>query len=165
MAKLFLLIMFNEYSELMAEILFYHLTESTLEEALPGLVERSIRRGWRVTIQSISRECLDVIDNLLWTCSDISFLAHSFDDDAMAADQPILLTLNDNNHNNSTVRFLIEGADLSDLSAYERLVVMFDGHNQEQLEKARQQWKIFKMGDHQLTYWQQNADRRWERKA
>lgn len=26
----------------MAEILFYHLTESTLDEALPGLVERSL---------------------------------------------------------------------------------------------------------------------------
>ena len=31
----------------MAEILFYHLTESTLEEALPGLLEKSVERGWQ----------------------------------------------------------------------------------------------------------------------
>ncbi len=149
----------------MAEILFYHLTESTLDEALPGLVERSLGRGWRVTIQGVDQERLEVIDNLLWTCSDVSFLAHGFEDDPLAADQPILLTLSEGNQNNSTVRFLVEGAELNDVSAYERLVVMFDGHNQQQLEKARQQWKNFKTGDHQLTYWQQNADKRWERKA
>lgn len=149
----------------MAEILFYHLTESTLEEALPGLVERSLGRGWRVTIQGISQERMDVIDNLLWTCSDVSFLAHGFVDDPAASEQPVLLTLDDQNANNSTVRFLVEGAELEDISAYERLVVMFDGHNQQQLDKARGQWKLFKEGDHQLTYWQQNNDKRWERKA
>ncbi|MGU3574853.1 DNA polymerase III subunit chi [Brucellaceae bacterium C25G] len=149
----------------MAEILFYHLTESTLDEALPGLIERSVDRGWRVTIQGISQERLETIDNLLWTASDVSFLAHSFDDDPLVADQPIVLTLSEDNHNRSSVRFLVEGAELSDASTYERLVVMFDGHNQTQLEKAREQWKNFKTGDHQLTYWQQNADKRWERKA
>lgn len=149
----------------MAEILFYHLTETTLDEALPGLVERSLGRGWRVSIQGTVQERLDKIDKLLWACSDVSFLAHGFEDDPAAADQPVLLTLTDNNLNNSTVRFLVEGAELADLSPYQRLVVMFDGHNQLQLEKARQQWKIFKAGNHQLTYWQQNADKRWERKA
>ena len=37
----------------MADILFYHLTESTLEEALPGLLERSVERGWRAVVQPI----------------------------------------------------------------------------------------------------------------
>jgi DNA polymerase-3 subunit chi len=149
----------------MAEILFYHLTESTLDEALPGLVERSVNRGWRVMIQAVSREQLDLIDNLLWTCSDVSFLAHGFEDEPSAQEQPILLGLSEQNLNEATVRFLIEGASLEDASAYERLVVMFDGHNQQQLDKAREQWKLFKAGDHQLTYWQQTNDKRWERKA
>jgi hypothetical protein len=33
----------------MAEVLFYHLTESTLQDALPGLLERSLGRGWRIS--------------------------------------------------------------------------------------------------------------------
>lgn len=149
----------------MAEILFYHLTESTLDEALPGLVERSLARGWRVTIQAVSEERRDSLDNLLWTFSDTSFLAHGTDQEPYPEQQPVLLTTSDANLNGATVRFLVEGAALEELAGYERLVVMFDGHNQEQLEHARAQWKAFKAGSHDLTYWQQTADRRWERKA
>lgn len=149
----------------MAEILFYHLTESTLDEALPGLVERSLGRGWRVSIQAVSDERRDAIDTLLWTSSDVSFLAHGSDAEPYPEHQPILLTTSDANDNGATVRFLVEGAQLGDITPYERLVVMFDGHNQEQLETARAQWKAFKAENHDLTYWQQTADRRWERKA
>ncbi|MFD1197554.1 DNA polymerase III subunit chi [Brucella gallinifaecis] len=149
----------------MAEILFYHLTESTLDEALPGLVERSISRGWRVTIQAVTEERRDSLDNLLWTFSDTSFVAHGADTEPYPEHQPVLLTTSQANLNAATVRFLVEGAALDDAGQYDRLVVMFDGHNQEQLEHARAQWKAFKTENHDLTYWQQNQDRRWERKA
>ncbi|WP_176056469.1 DNA polymerase III subunit chi [Brucella intermedia] len=149
----------------MAEILFYHLTESTLDEALPGLVERSLGRGWRVTIQTISEERRDALDGLLWTFSDTSFVAHGTDKEPHPEHQPVLLTTSEANPNGATVRFLVEGAGLEQAGAYERLVVMFDGHDQEQLDIARGQWKSFKAENHDLTYWQQTPDRRWERKA
>jgi DNA polymerase-3 subunit chi len=145
----------------MAEILFYHLTESTLDEALPGLVERSLGRGWRVTVQTVS----DALDNLLWTFSDTSFVAHGTDAEPHPDQQPVLLTTTENNANGATVRFLVEGAGLEQVGNYERLVVMFDGHDQDQLDIARGQWKAFKAENHDLTYWQQTPDRRWERKA
>ena len=44
------------------DVLFYHLTESTLEEALPPLVEKSLERGWRVAIQTGSRERCEALD-------------------------------------------------------------------------------------------------------
>lgn len=149
----------------MAEILFYHLTESTLEEALPGLVERSLTRGWRVAIQTVTDERRDALDNHLWTWSDASFLAHGTDREPYPAEQPIILTTTDANPNGATVRFVVEGAEISRAGDYERLVVMFDGHDQEQLERARTQWKALKSESHQLTYWQQTPDRKWERKA
>ncbi|MBA8838306.1 DNA polymerase III subunit chi [Ochrobactrum sp. RH2CCR150] len=149
----------------MAEILFYHLTESTLDEALPGLVERSLGRGWRVTVQTVSEERRDALDNLLWTFSDTSFVAHGTDVEPNPEQQPVLLTTTENNANGATVRFLVEGAGLEQVGSYERLVVMFDGHDQDQLDIARGQWKAFKAEHHDLTYWQQTPDRRWERKA
>ena len=115
----------------MAEILFYHLTESTLEEALPGLVDRSIARRWRVVIQAGSDERRDALDNHLWTWSEESFLAHGTDHEPHAPEQPIILTTGTGNPNGATVRFLVDGADLADASSYERLVVMFDGHDAE----------------------------------
>ncbi|TIR82843.1 MAG: DNA polymerase III subunit chi, partial [Mesorhizobium sp.] len=45
----------------MADILFYHLTESTLEEALPGLLERSVERGWRAVVQTGTEERRDAL--------------------------------------------------------------------------------------------------------
>lgn len=149
----------------MTEILFYHLTESTLDEALPGLVERSLARGWRVAIQTVSEERRDALDNLLWTFSDASFVAHGTDKEPYPEHQPVLLTVSDSHANGATVRFLVEGAAIERAGDYDRLVVMFDGHDQAQLDIARAQWKTFKAEGHNLTYWQQTPDRRWERKA
>ena len=149
----------------MTEVLFYHLTESTLEEALPPLLEKSVERGWRVVVQAGSDERRAVLDSHLWTFRDDSFLGHGLDSDPMAADQPILLTLGSGNANDATVRFLVDGAEPPPLDAYERAVFMFDGHDTAQLEHARAQWKALKGQGHAVTYWQQVDGRRWERKA
>ncbi len=149
----------------MAEILFYHLTESTLEDALPALLEKSIARGWRVVVQAGSEERMDSLDAHLWTYRDDSFLGHGLDSDPMAADQPILLTTQGGNANQAAVRFIVDGAEPPSLDGYERAVFMFDGHDQQQVELARSQWKALKGGGHQVTYWQQADARRWERKA
>jgi len=147
------------------EVLFYHLTESKLEDALPPLLEKSVERGWRVAVQTGSVEKRDTLDSHLWTFREDSFLAHGTEESEMAAAQPVLLTTAQDNVNNATVRFLVDGALAPSLEAYERVVFMFDGFDQLQLEGARAQWKALKGEGHQLTYWQQSAQGRWEKKA
>ncbi|MDH6229945.1 DNA polymerase-3 subunit chi [Mesorhizobium soli] len=149
----------------MAEVLFYHLTESTLEEALPALIEKSVQRGWRVVVQTGTEERRDALDAHLWTFRDDSFLAHATDREAYPEEQPVLLTTGQDNANQARIRFMVDGAVPPDLGAYERAVFMFDGHDAGQLEAARVQWKQMKAGGHTVTYWQQTPERRWERKA
>ena len=149
----------------MAEVLFYHLTESTLEDALPGLLERSVERGWRAVVQTGTEERRDVLDAHLWTFRDDSFLAHATDREAYPAEQPVLLTTGEGNQNAAQIRFLVDGASPPELSGYERAVFLFDGHDAAQLEAARGHWKTMKEAGHAVTYWQQTPDRRWERKA
>ncbi|PZO77162.1 MAG: DNA polymerase III subunit chi [Mesorhizobium amorphae] len=149
----------------MTEVLFYHLTESTLEDTLPGLLERSRARGWRVAVQCGSAERRDALDAHLWSFRDDSFLAHGLDREPFASDQPILLTTEDANPNGAQVRFLVDNAPAPDLGPYERAVFLFDGHDQAQLDGARQAWTAMKALGHAVTYWQQTPDRRWERKA
>jgi DNA polymerase IIIc chi subunit len=149
----------------MTEILFYHLTESRLEDALPPLLEKSLERGWRVVVQLGSEERRDALDNHLWTYRDDSFLAHGRDIDGHADRQPVVLCADGGVANGADVRFVVDGAEPPDLSGFRRVVFMFDGHDQEQLEAARRQWKRLKGGAHQLTYWQQTSDGRWEKKA
>lgn len=149
----------------MAEVLFYHMTESTLEEALPGLLERSLQRGWRAVVQAGSEERRDALDLHLWTYRDDSFLAHGTEREPHADGQPVLLTTAHDNPNAAQIRFLVDGAAPPDLAAYDRAVFLFDGHDEGQLAAARTQWKAMKAASHDVTYWQQAPDRRWERKA
>ncbi|MFC6488782.1 DNA polymerase III subunit chi [Nitratireductor sp. GCM10026969] len=149
----------------MMEALFYHLTESTLEEALPPLLEKSLERGWRVAVQSSGEERRDALDTRLWTYRDESFLPHGTDGEATAAEQPVLLTTGPGNPNGATIRFFVDGAEPGALEGYERCVFLFDGHDSMQLEAARAHWKAMKAAGHAVTYWQQGPDRRWERKA
>jgi DNA polymerase III subunit chi len=149
----------------MAEVLFYHLTESTLEDALPGLLEKSLERGWKAVVQTGTEERRDALDQHLWTFREESFLAHATDREAHQADQPVLLTTGQGNGNGAEIRFIVDGARPPSLDGYQRAVFLFDGHDQAQLEAAREEWKSLKATGHQVTYWQQTPERRWERKA
>lgn len=150
----------------MAEVLFYHLTVSRLEEALPDLLEKSLARGWRVVVQAASDERRDALDHHLWVYRDDAFLPHSTDADSSGALQPVLLTIDPTQAaNDPQCRFMVEGAVPASLAAYVRAVYLFDGHDAAQLAEARERWKIEKAAGHAVTYWQQTEDRKWVKKA
>ena len=90
----------------MAELLFYHLERQPLESALPGLLQRSLERGWRVVVKVGSEERLEALNAHLWSFDDASFLPHGAAADGHAEAQPIWLTTGDDNPNGATVRFL-----------------------------------------------------------
>ena len=149
----------------MTDVLFYHLTETRLEDALPPLIDKSVERGWRVAVQTREAARRDALDAHLWTFREESFLPHGTDEGDFTESQPVLLTVTSGNANAATVRFIIDGAEPPPVDAYERVVFMFDGHDQAQLEAARAQWKKLKGEGHKLTYWQQTPEGRWEKKA
>ncbi|MFS8144553.1 DNA polymerase III subunit chi [Rhizobium sp. BR 249] len=149
----------------MTDVLFYHLTESKLEDALPPLIDKSVERGWRVAVQMKEIARRDTLDAHLWTYREDSFLPHGTDEADFAEDQPVLLTVSAENPNAATVRFIIDGAEPPPAADYERIVFMFDGYDQEQVEGARAQWKKLKGEGHNLTYWQQTPEGRWEKKG
>ena len=149
----------------MTEVLFYHLMEKKLEDALPPLLERSLARGWRVAVEVPDPTDRERLDQHLWTYQAESFLPHGTDEAAHADAQPVLLTGSSGNANGAEIRFLTGRAAAPDGDPYQRLVFMFDGLDPSQVEHARAEWKRLKAAGHQLTYWQQTADGRWEKKA
>ncbi|MCB5176095.1 MULTISPECIES: DNA polymerase III subunit chi [Microvirga] len=150
----------------MAEVLFYHLQNQPLEAVLPTLLQKTLERDWRAVVQVTTEERLAALDDHLWTFTDESFLPHGTDREAHAADQPVLITLSDGNPNGASIRFLAEGADLpSDISAYQRIAILFDGGDVQALALARDQWRKVKEEGHDATYWQQDERGRWQRKA
>ena len=150
----------------MTEALFYHLQRQPLEAVLPTLIEKSTERGWRVAVQATSEERLAALDDHLWTFTDDSFLAHGTDREPDHADQPVVLTLSEVNPNRASIRFLVEGAPVPpDADIYQRMVILFDGTDQDALLHARDQWRAVKAAGHDATYWQQDARGRWMKKA
>ena len=150
----------------MTEILFYHLHRQPLERVLPTLLEKSLERGWRVVVQAASEERVEALDAHLWTFRDESFLPHGTARDAEAREQPIVLTVDDDNPNGATVRFLLDGAGVpADAAAYQRIVLLFDGEDPDALAAARTRWSEAKAGGFDVTYWQPDEDGRWQRKA
>jgi DNA polymerase III subunit chi len=151
--------------EAATEVLFYHLGRQPLDKVLPGLLEKTLERGWRAVVQAGSQERVDALDALLWTYADDSFLPHGTARDGMADQQPVFLTAGSENPNGAAVRFLVDGADAPDLAGYIRAVFIFDGRDEDALAQARAEWKRIKSAGFSVTYWQQNDQGRWEKKA
>ena len=149
----------------MAEILFYHLTQSTLDAALPPLVEMTVERGWRAVIRFGTPERRDLFNDLLWTWKEESFIPHCTDDSPDADETAVVLTLGTGNPNRANVEFNVDGAPAETAGSTDRTVLMFDGMVNEEVEAARGHWRRLKSGDHALTYWQQMDSGRWEKKA
>ena len=150
----------------MTEVLFYHLQRQPLEAVLPTLLEKSLERGWRALVRATSDERLAALDDHLWTFSDESFLPHGTDREPDAPEQPVILTLGDGNPNGDGVLLLVEGAPVpADASAYQRVVLLFDGNDEDALAAAREHWRGIKAGGHDATYWQQDERGRWQKKA
>ncbi len=150
----------------MTELLFYHLQGQRLEGVLPTLLEKSLERGWRVVVQGTSEERIDALDAHLWTYRDDGFLPHGTWREPEAPAQPVLLTLTESNPNAADVRFLIEGAPVPpDAESYQRIVLLFDGDDDDAVAAARARWSEAKAKGFDVTYWQPDDSGRWEKKA
>jgi DNA polymerase-3 subunit chi len=150
----------------MTEMLFYHLQRQPIERVLPSLLERSLERGWCVVVQAASDERVEALDAHLWTYRDDSFLPHGTVRGGEAAAQPILLTTADDNPNGAKVRFLIDGVPVpADAESYDRIVLLFDGEDEDAVAAARARWGEAKAKGFDVTYWQPDEQGRWVKKA
>ena len=148
----------------MTEIGFYHLRASPLDRALPQLLEKAYACGHRIVVLAGSSERVDHLNNLLWTYNDEAFLPHGSAKDGTPTQQPIWLTVEDENPNAATMLVLVDGAVSVRLADYKRVCDMFDGNDEAAVTAARTRWRQAKDAGHSLTYWQQ-TEKGWEKRA
>ena len=148
----------------MPEVLFYHLEARPLEAVIPQLLEKTLERGWRAVVEAGSSERAEALDAHLWTYRDDSFLAHGMDGEGAEEHQPILITTGTDNRNSAACRFFVDRAVPQSAEGYQRIVYMFSGHDPDAVAEARLAWKALREGN-ALTYWQQEQDGRWVKKA
>ena len=128
-----------------------------LERALPRLLERALKDGYRIQIVAGSSERVEHLNQLLWTYEEASFLPHGSARDGNAERQPIFLTADEGNPNAATMLVLVDGARVTALEEYRRVCDMFDGNDETAVEDARRRWREAKLAGHTLTYWEQTG--------
>jgi DNA polymerase-3 subunit chi len=147
----------------LAEIGFYHLTRSTLEQALPRLLEKAVAAGHRVLVRGTDADRLELLGRSLWTHDPGSFLAHGTRADGHAERQPIYLGTGSDNPNAADLLVLVDGAGAEDLGSFVRCLDLFDGGDDAAVEGARARWRGALAVGHRCTYWQQNERGGWTR--
>ena len=154
----------------MTETLFYHLERRGLDDVLPGLLEKTLQRGWRAIVRTESAERAEAIDNLLWTYNDQTFLPHAQAGDGDPARQPVLITVEEGNPNKAQILFVVGGAqppawDGHATQELARIVLMFDGRDPEAVQTARSAWKDAQDAGHDVTYWKETPGGKWEKQG
>ncbi len=147
----------------MTDIWFYHLERTSLEQALPDLLEKVASRGWKAYVHGLGEDMVTGLDSRLWTYNPQSFLAHGREDAEFAARQPILLGTSGKMANDPQVYLSVAPADIPALDGLERALIVFEGNDSDHLGWARAQWKRMKGEGLNLAYWKQNDDGRWEK--
>lgn len=147
------------------EIGFYHLTASTLEQALPKLLAKVLGLPGRAMVMGRDAACLATLDLALWKAAE--WLPHN--EPGQTADgplQPIWLTLEDGPPPNAARHlFLVDGAVSLHLDRFDRCFDLFDGQDDAAVVAARGRFRDARAAGHALTYWQQSDGGRWEKRA
>ena len=149
----------------MAEVRFYQLGRRPLEEALATMLERTLERGQRAVVLAGSEERVEALAQQLWTYAERSFLPHGSARDGHPERQPVWLAAEEGNPNGAEVLFLLDGQAGERLESFALVAVLFDGTDPDRRAAARAQWSRLKGAGHALTYWEEDAQGRWQKRA
>jgi len=149
----------------MTDIAFYHLERSTLEQALPKLLEKTLAAGKRALVLAGSEQRVEALNEVLWTYDQDAWVPHGSARDGNAERQPIWFSVSEENLNNADFLFLTDGAATQTPGDYERCFELFDGNNPESVAAARSRYKAYKEAGHDLSYFQQTATGGWQKKG
>ncbi|MCV2878616.1 DNA polymerase III subunit chi [Sedimentimonas flavescens] len=145
--------------------LFYHVTQSPVEEVVASLLQRALGQGWRVELRGTDAARMDWYDQRLWLGGDEAFLPHGLAGGPHDNLQPVLLTTAPKPEGMQAIMAL-DGAEVSldEIAQKERVWILFDGRDQQALERARAQWRDLTGAGASAQYWSEEGGR-WEKKA
>ena len=149
----------------MSEFRFYHLERRRIDQALPEILEDALAHGRRAVVQAPSEERVEALNERLWTYADDSFLPHGAAGDGEPEAQPIYLTAGEDNPNGARLRVLLSGVAAAAFAGagYERVVLLFDGRDEEAAAEARREWTEVKAAGAAPSYWREGEDGGWEK--
>lgn len=149
----------------MTEIRFYHLRSRTAEQALPGILQKTMDTGRRVVVRCNNEQAVAALNDYLWVFNPDSFIPHGSAKNGYAANQPVWLTAGNDNPNGADILILTGGAGNDGVEKFGLCCEMLDGRDEEAVTAARARWKEYKEKGFAVAYWQQNDKGGWEQKG
>lgn len=147
----------------MTEVNFFHVIRTSIDEALPEMLEKTVDKRLRAVAMVGSPTRSEALTQYLWIYRTNSFLAHGNAKDGDAVNQPIWITHLDERPNQAEVLFLLDGMQSTKLGEYIRVCDLFDGRDDYAVVAARVRYKAAQSAGYTPKYWQQ-SDRGWEKK-
>jgi len=135
-----------------AEWWFYHIEQGSVDASIAPLIEKCLERRWRVVVVG-QEETIERLNRALWTWKEESFVPHGRAR-SDAANHPVLLSTEATPTNGAKVAVLLDGSD-ADAALFERIMVVFDGSDENARAKARQQYKTALDASAHARYFQQ----------
>lgn len=149
------------------DISFYRLTTLPIIKAAPKLIEKIYYSGQKLIVLTEDEQLTKTIDGALWAYSTKHFIPHGTNADEHPDDQPVYITHAYENPNDAKIIMIVGKAEVEEKAgvAVDKLIYLFDGNYQDQLEFARVKWKEYQKNGNPITYWRQNMDGAWEKQA
>ena len=148
----------------MGAVYFYHLTQHPLETTLPVLLQKAVAAGWRTEVRGTDAARMAWLDERLWVQQTDGFLPHALEGEAEASESPVVLSTEP--VDNVRCKMIVDGALVSaaEVQACERVCVLFDGHNLDATQAARNLWKTLTQSGCSAQYWSEESGK-WTKKA
>lgn len=145
------------------EVSFYKLTTLPVEKASLKLMEKIYYSKQKLVVIAENEKQMKAIDDFLWSYSTKHFIAHGTCNDSFQEDQPIFLSHKLENPNKASIAMALGEVEVDSLLT-DKIIYIFDGNNQKQVDFARIKWKSYKdRANHNVIYWQQNLQGAWEK--
>lgn len=143
-------------------IQFYHLLSTSRARAVPKLMEKVLGSGARAVMLASDDATLKTMSDALWSNDPASFIPHGGVRDCQSSEQPIYLTLADENPNGAEILCVLDGSLPASVSTYSKLLDVFDGSNEDEVANARKRWAYYKEKGFALQYVKQQPGGGWK---
>ena len=149
----------------MADIFFYHLTSTSLDQALPKLLEKALQGNFCAVVRVADSQEAERLNSWLWNYNPDSFLPHGTAKDGYSNQQPIYITAENENPNAANLLVITCGFHPESVDEYARVLDIFNGEDEQQVNEARQRWKHYAAMGNTVSYVRQSASGGWEKQS
>jgi len=145
----------------MTEVCFYHVNKLPVDKVLSKLVEKIYSLKHKIVIFCQDPSLIPIIDELLWSYSTKTFLAHATKSDPKPDLQPIYITDSEENPNGADILIAIGNSIPQFYKSFDRYIDIFSD-NEEEIQLARSRYKTLKQTHEKVKYFKQDDKGIWQ---